>query len=114
MNLKSFILSDHFLNSLGSVPMVVGSGSRIPQIMANFQQRHTGALSLVTWVMSLVGNIMRVLTTLAMVDDRVTLAGHIAALTTNVFLVVQIGIFWTRTKEVLAAEKAKVAAKKTQ
>lgn len=94
------------LSILGLVPMVVGTGSRIPQIIANFKQGHTGTLSVITWGLSMAGNLLRVVTTLALVDDVVTLFGHVAALATNVLLVGQILFFWNKTQKVLEAEQA--------
>lgn len=90
--------SPFFLSTLGLLPMVIGTGSRLPQLLLNYRQQHTGTLSLVTWVLSLGGNAMRVITTFALVADPVTLAGHSAALAVNFGLVAQIILYWNSNK----------------
>merc|ERR1740121_3196712 len=93
-----------FLPALGMAPAVLGAVARVPQIVLNFRQGHTGNQSMFTWGLSLGGNILRVITTLVDVNDVVTLAGHAIAAILNFTLVFQIVIFAANTRKVLQEE----------
>lgn len=53
----------------------------------------------------LAGNIVRVITTIASVNDLVTLGGHFVGMLCNLILVLQIGIYWSKSQAFLDAEK---------
>eukprot|EP00927_Polykrikos_kofoidii_P061723 TRINITY_DN56563_c0_g1_i1.p1 TRINITY_DN56563_c0_g1~~TRINITY_DN56563_c0_g1_i1.p1 ORF type:complete len:236 (+),score=41.08 TRINITY_DN56563_c0_g1_i1:62-769(+) len=110
------VLPESLLPALGLVPTVLGAIARVPQIIMNFQQHHTGNQSIITWGMSMGGNAVRILTTLAALSDPVTLLGHVVAFLLNFTLVGQIVIFWKKTQEVVGSERKKKAdsAKKAE
>jgi len=93
---------DTSLVVFGSAPAVMTVIARLPQIFQNFRQGHTGQLSFVTWFMSMGGNAIRVVTTLGMAFDPVTLAGHVIALLCNLVLIGQILLMAGKTAEVMA------------
>lgn len=95
------------LPALGMLQTGLGALARVPQIILNFKQGHTGNQSIITWGMSMAGNTVRILTTLAAVDDLVTLGGHIIAFCLNFTLVSQILMFWHHTNEVVWGKEAK-------
>lgn len=96
-----------FLPILGIVPTVLGAMARVPQIIMNLRQGHTGALSIIPWGMASAGNCVRVITTLAAIDDIITLAGPVVALVLNATLVVQILLYKDKTNEVMRKENKK-------
>jgi len=103
-----FVLLDKFpketLPALGIVPTLLGAAARVPQIIMNLRQGHTGALSIIPWTMAMAGNSVRIITTLAAIDDIITLAGPVVAFVLNGTLVVQIFCYKDRTKAVFQNE----------
>merc|ERR1719330_1486375 len=95
------------LPALGLVQSALGVVARVPQIILNFKQRHTGNQSIITWGLSGCGNAVRILTTLASTKDMVTLGGHGVAFALNFTLVAQILLFWKNTNEVIWGKEAK-------
>jgi len=98
------LLPAAFYPVLGLVQSVLGSFARVPQIIMNFRQRHTGNQSVLTWGLSLGGNVIRVITTLASVDDFIAVLGYLIALTLNLTLVLQILFFWRNTINIISGE----------
>merc|ERR1712061_585201 len=101
------LLPAALLPALGLVQSALGAVARVPQIVLNFRQRHTGNQSVITWGMSLAGNLVRIITTLAAVDDTIALGGYLVAATLNGTLVLQILIFWKKTNEEVWGKKRK-------
>merc|ERR1711972_343771 len=99
--LSQGLLPEALLPALGLVQSGLGAIARVPQIILNFKQGHTGNQSVITWGLSLGGNIVRVITTLVDVNDIVTLAGHAIAGVLNFTLVAQIFLFYSNTQKVL-------------
>uniref|UniRef100_A0A7S1W9U7 Mannose-P-dolichol utilization defect 1 protein homolog n=1 Tax=Alexandrium catenella TaxID=2925 RepID=A0A7S1W9U7_ALECA len=95
------------LPALGLVQTALGSIARVPQIILNFKQRHTGNQSIITWGLSLGGTIIRVITTAATVNDFVALLGYVIAVVLNGALFAQILLYWNRTNEVIWSNKQK-------
>mmetsp|Transcript_93253 Transcript_93253/g.237235 ORF Transcript_93253/g.237235 Transcript_93253/m.237235 type:complete len:227 (-) Transcript_93253:103-783(-) len=87
--------------ALGLTQTALGSFARVPQIILNFRQKHTGNQSIITWGLSLAGNTVRIITTFASVDDFVALAGYLVAFVLNGTLVTQILLFRANTEEAL-------------
>jgi len=58
----------------GSLPIVLSLGSRLPQIMQNMRQGHTGQLALATYLLNTLGGCARIFTTLQEIGDSLTLA----------------------------------------
>eukprot|EP00929_Paragymnodinium_shiwhaense_P075488 TRINITY_DN38599_c0_g1_i1.p2 TRINITY_DN38599_c0_g1~~TRINITY_DN38599_c0_g1_i1.p2 ORF type:complete len:230 (-),score=58.08 TRINITY_DN38599_c0_g1_i1:198-887(-) len=98
------------LPAFGLTPTILGAVARVPQIMLNFRQGHTGNQSCITWGMSFTGNCIRILTTLAAVSDVITLGGHLVAGVLNGTLIVQILFYWSNTMEVLHGKDKKKKA----
>lgn len=64
--------------------------SRIPQIYSNYSMSSTGALSGITCMMQLGGNLARLYTTLTMVEDPIILYGFLISLALNGTLFAQV------------------------
>ncbi|KAF1773004.1 Mannose-P-dolichol utilization defect 1 protein [Phytophthora cactorum] len=76
--------------------------ARIPQILSNFKQGHTGQLALITLVLNLAGSIARLFTTMQETGDPVQVAGFGVAILLNSTLVLQVLLFWGATNKALA------------
>eukprot|EP00920_Eleutheroschizon_duboscqi_P043302 GHVT01102855.1.p1 GENE.GHVT01102855.1~~GHVT01102855.1.p1 ORF type:complete len:102 (-),score=7.70 GHVT01102855.1:311-616(-) len=101
--------------------MILGSElmARIPQVIRNLQQGHTGRLSWVSFACMTAGNLARVFTTSFMLDDPFLLTTCVAAAVSNGIPTIQ--ILWyrditrkvleeeTRRKEEPGSERKKVA-----
>lgn len=86
-----------FLSLIGTPLMIM---SRIPQIINNFSQGHTGQLAFITVALNFVGALARIFTTLTEVgDDYALLAGFIISVTLNGLLLLQIVMYWSATKK---------------
>lgn len=99
--LGSGYLPTALLPVLGVVPTILGAVARVPQIVLNFRQGHTGNQSAITWGLSSAGNCVRIITTLAAVSDIITLGGHAVAATLNLTLLSQIIFYMQSTKEAM-------------
>ncbi|KAK9425795.1 putative Mannose-P-dolichol utilization defect 1 protein-like protein [Seiridium unicorne] len=73
---------------------VLGVGSKIPQILAIWQQGGTGQLSAFTVFNYLAGSLSRIFTTLQEVDDKLILYGFIAGFALNLVLALQMVYYW--------------------
>jgi mannose-P-dolichol utilization defect protein 1 len=74
----------------GVLPIVIGVFSRLPQIMQNVRQRHTGQLAMLTFLLNTLGGAARVFTTLQELDDRITLVAVLAGFVQNFVILGQI------------------------
>ena len=83
-----------------------GLSARIPQIITNWRQGHTGQLSLVSWSFSLAGSTVRIFTTLMEVPDKLILFMFMSGFLCNLTLVLQILYYWKQTNEALSSSKA--------
>lgn len=103
-----------YLYVLGVVPIVLSIWSRLPQIILNLRQKHTGQLALVTFGLSGLGNLARVFTTLKQTpDDTISVISMIVSALLNFTLVLQIIIFWSATAKVLSVGTKKASARGT-
>ncbi|KAH9893085.1 mannose-P-dolichol utilization defect 1 protein [Xylariomycetidae sp. FL2044] len=73
---------------------VLGVASKIPQILAIFQQGGTGQLSAFTAFNYLAGSLSRIFTTLQEVDDKLILYGFVAGFALNCILAAQMVYYW--------------------
>ncbi|KAI9894902.1 MAG: hypothetical protein M1814_000122 [Vezdaea aestivalis] len=83
--------------ALGYAQMGAGAlsvGSKVPQILAIWQQGGTGQLSAFAVFNYLVGSLSRIFTTLQEVDDPLILYGFIAGFALNAVLAAQMVYYW--------------------
>ena len=64
--------------------------ARVPQIITNWKQGHTGQLSFITWLFTLCGSAARIFTTLQEVNDPFIAGSYIISTSCNALLVFQI------------------------
>jgi len=93
-----------------SIAMGFTITARVPQIMTNFKNGHTGQLAIITWLLNFAGALARVLTTIAepgiSESSRPWLLFSFGTGATLSFIVIlQIGMYWKKTQEVLAQAK---------
>ncbi|KAG9412104.1 Mannose-P-dolichol utilization defect 1 protein [Aphanomyces cochlioides] len=88
-----------------SIPLSVAA--RIPQIISNFRQGHTGQLAFLTLFLNFGGSAARLFTTLQETGDQVVLLGFAISMLLNGTLLTQILIYWKATDAVLAKEAQK-------
>ncbi|CAK7264716.1 hypothetical protein SEPCBS57363_001221 [Sporothrix epigloea] len=72
----------------------LGVTSKIPQILAIWQEGGTGQLSAFTVFNYLLGSLSRIFTTLQEVDDKLILYSFVAGFTLNVVLAAQMVYYW--------------------
>ncbi|CAG8973069.1 hypothetical protein HYALB_00009373 [Hymenoscyphus albidus] len=88
------ILDMPTLYTINGAAATIGVASKLPQILANWQQGSTGVLSAVTVFSYLAGSLSRIFTTLQEVDDNQILYGFIAGFGLNVILAMQMLYYW--------------------
>ncbi|RLN54175.1 hypothetical protein BBJ29_008244 [Phytophthora kernoviae] len=110
MAVGMFAIPPEYQWLLASAGIPVSIVARIPQILSNFKQGHTGQLAIITLVLNLAGSVARLFTTMQETGDPVQLAGFGVAILLNSTLVLQVLLFWGATNEALA----KVSKKKAQ
>ncbi|TDH70249.1 hypothetical protein CCR75_000197 [Bremia lactucae] len=96
------VIPDEYQWLLASAGIPVSIVARIPQILSNFKQGHTGQLALITLVLNLGGSIARLFTTMQETGDPIQVAGFCVGILLNGTLVLQVLLFWGATNKVLA------------
>jgi len=95
----------------GSMPVLLMMFGRLPQIIRNQQQGHTGTLSLVTHVLNVIGSSARIFTVLQELDDKLVLTSASSAFLQNSVLVAQILLLRRRGAEPIVPTKSKSKSK---
>ncbi|CAK7201230.1 hypothetical protein SEUCBS139899_003933 [Sporothrix eucalyptigena] len=85
----------------------LGVASKIPQILAIWQEGGTGQLSAFTVFNYLVGSLSRIFTTLQEVDDKLILYSFIAGFALNAVLAVQMVYYWNTAPAASKSSSAK-------
>jgi hypothetical protein len=89
--------------------------SRGSQILQSYQQKHTGAQSVVTHGMNLTGSLIRIGTTIGEVGyDFALLSGYAISIALNLVLVAQVWLYQEHTAQVLAQASAAKTRKKKE
>ncbi|CAK0792929.1 unnamed protein product [Prorocentrum cordatum] len=98
--------------AIGLTPMVLFVVARIPQLVLNCRQGHTGALAPATYLLQLLGNSARVVTTVYLLEaDLVALLQHGSAAAMNVMILLQVARYRRVTRVVLAKSSCRPSAK---
>eukprot|EP01137_Pigoraptor_chileana_P019809 Opistho-2@81342 len=71
--------------------------SKLPQIVTNFKNVHTGQLSAITTFMNFAGTASRIFTTLTQVDDKLMLLSHLLSTILNGIITLQMIFYWKKT-----------------
>ncbi|KIN02379.1 hypothetical protein OIDMADRAFT_162535 [Oidiodendron maius Zn] len=95
---------------------VLGVASKLPQILAIWQEGGTGQLSAFAVFNYLLGSLTRIFTTLQEVDDKLILYGFVAGFALNAVLALQMIYYWNAPKAAIGGKKEKgpVAASASQ
>ena len=88
LGMKSCILTSR--DVAGALPVLLMLFGRLPQIAQNLRQGHTGALSLITYLLNVAGSAARCFTVMQELDDKFALTSAISAFVQNSVLVAQI------------------------
>uniref|UniRef100_A0A7S0NTS5 Mannose-P-dolichol utilization defect 1 protein homolog n=1 Tax=Calcidiscus leptoporus TaxID=127549 RepID=A0A7S0NTS5_9EUKA len=91
----------------GSLPILLSLGSRLPQIMQNMRQGHTGQLALATYLLTTLGGCARIFTTMQEIDDPLTLAQALLNFLQNAALLLQIVLFGSAARPAKQAMDSK-------
>jgi len=84
---------------LVAVATMISIASRIPQMMTNYQQKHTGVLSVVTQTLIVVGAVVRLATFAAETSDWAQIGSYLISLCLNGLLLVQVIVYWDASKK---------------
>jgi len=74
-----------------NIPILISS--RVPQIWSNYKARSTGQLAFLTWMLTFVGAMARIFTTLQEAFDPILLAGYIIGATMSGTICLQILLY---------------------
>ena len=74
----------------GGLPVVLMLFGRLPQILQNIRQGHTGQLSLITYMLNVAGSGARAFTVMQELDDKIVLTSALSSFVQNAVLVAQI------------------------
>jgi len=99
-----FLAADH-LPLLGLAPTPCALLSRLPQIVQNYKQGHTGRLSFWTLFLMLGGNMARIFTNITQVKDPIILISQVVAAASNGAPLLQMLYYWQATTKVLDSER---------
>ncbi|KAK2589421.1 hypothetical protein QQS21_012903 [Conoideocrella luteorostrata] len=104
------ILDMKALSYLQAGAGVLGVASKVPQILAIYQEGGTGQLSAFAVFNYLAGSLSRIFTTLQEVDDKLILYGFISGFLLNAVLATQMIYYWNApSKKAKGKRKAKLA-----
>lgn len=87
------------LSYLQGAAGVLGVASKVPQILAIWQQGTTGQLSAFAVFNYLAGSLSRIFTTLQEVDDKLILYGFVSGFLLNAVLALQMVFYWNAPSE---------------
>uniref|UniRef100_A0A6B2LIX0 Mannose-P-dolichol utilization defect 1 protein homolog n=1 Tax=Arcella intermedia TaxID=1963864 RepID=A0A6B2LIX0_9EUKA len=99
------VLPYKILSTLQMATIFIFSSSRIPQISSNFKNKSTGQLSMVTFLLSFVGGLARIFTTIQEVDDMIILVTFIIATILNGTVFFQILLYQQNTNKINQQKK---------
>ncbi|KAJ9151930.1 Mannose-P-dolichol utilization defect 1 protein [Pleurostoma richardsiae] len=103
------VLDMHALSYLQAGAGALGVASKVPQIVAIWQEGGTGQLSAFAVFNYLVGSLVRIFTTFQEVDDKLILYGFVAGFALNLVLAAQMVYYWNApSKKALGKRKEKV------
>ncbi|KAF0756647.1 hypothetical protein AaE_004545 [Aphanomyces astaci] len=102
-----FYLPSEFDWVLPSAGIPLSVMARIPQILSNFKQGHTGQLAFLTLFLNFGGSAARLFTTLQETGDQVVLLGFAISMLLNGTLLAQIGLYWSATDAAVAIQTKK-------
>jgi mannose-P-dolichol utilization defect protein 1 len=88
---------------------VLGVASKVPQILAIYQQGSTGQLSAFAVFNYLAGSLSRIFTTLQEVDDKLILYGFISGFVLNCILALQVVYYWNAPSEKAKGKRREVS-----
>lgn len=92
-----------WLMASASIPMTCVA--RIPQVLENYQHKHTGQLALITLLLNVAGSLARLFTTIQETGDLYNLIGIAVSAVLNILLVMQIFMYWKHTNMILKRVK---------
>lgn len=98
-------LPQPLLWTLPAVAIVTNMAARVPQILTNLRQKHTGQLSAVTLLIAVLGSFARVITTLTETGDPVMLLSYSIGVLLNGTVFAQYLIYSRNTQALLDAKK---------
>jgi len=98
------------LKVMGTSPIFLGNGAKVPQILKNSRQQHTGTLAIVPAFLGFAGNAVRVLTSfLQTPDDPVAILNPLMAAVLWFVLLAQFVLYYQGTKKLQEEAAAKKA-----
>jgi len=94
----------------GALPVILMLFGRLPQIIQNARQGHTGTLSLITYTLNVLGGAARLFTVLQELDDKFMLTSAASTVLQNGVLVAQILLLGGAAKAATKPSKVKKGA----
>lgn len=98
-----FNLPPQYLPYLFTASTIMFIFARLPQIITNYTQGHTGNLAVLTCFMNFAGVAARIFTTLQEVDDPIILGNFVVSTILNGTILLQCIMYWNATQVKLAA-----------
>ena len=98
------VFSEKSWKIIGSISTLLSMGSKITQIAKSCKEKSTGPLSTITFLMNMVGNLVRIFTNLTSTKDPILIGRFIISFTLNFIIFNQI-IYYNRDKNMKNDEK---------
>mmetsp|Transcript_108956 Transcript_108956/g.307059 ORF Transcript_108956/g.307059 Transcript_108956/m.307059 type:complete len:219 (-) Transcript_108956:231-887(-) len=97
------------LAAVGFGPTLLFAAARVPQVILNAKQGHTGQLAPETFALQLAGNLARLFTTChLLLGDPIVLSGHLSSAVFNAIILAQIVRYRDATRVVATRASRKV------
>ncbi|RKP07878.1 monosaccharide-p-dolichol utilization protein [Thamnocephalis sphaerospora] len=106
--LQPGFVSDALLAVLQAATIPMFLGSKVPQMVSNYQSGSTGQLAAFTVFSGFLGAAARVLTTLQEVDDKIILLSYILSTVFNGVIAAQMVYYWNASTKSKPKSKSKV------
>ncbi|KUI58177.1 hypothetical protein VP1G_05461 [Cytospora mali] len=106
------VLDMEMLGYLQAGAGTLGVASKVPQILAIWQEGGTGQLSAFTVFNYLLGSLARVFTTLQEVDDKLILYSFVAGFALNLVLALQMLYYWNKPSAKALGKRKEKAPKR--
>jgi len=102
----TFGLPAMLLSALGFCPIILSNVSKLPQVMMNNQQKHTGTMAVIPVLLGMAGTVVRTLTSVVQTpDDYLSILNPLLAAILYGVLIGQFFAYYAKSKELEEAAK---------
>ena len=105
------LIHRHHWDLISSSTSLLNIAARLPQIISNFKNSSTGAMSFVTFFLTFMGSVARLGTAMVDIDDFMIRLPYIVGFVLNLIIMIQFLLYWNSAPKKVQESKAKKSKK---